>query len=341
MTALVVQAAGPLSTLQDAGRVGFQRFGVSVAGAADPLLHAVANALVGNGPAEGAIEFTLSGDTLRVEDGGCRLAVAGDVELTIDGATAAPWRSHRLDAGQTVRVGLLRAGLRGYLAVAGGFAVAPVLGSVATHLRSRLGGLSGDRLQAGDRLALRAAAPPASGERRLDPDALPRRGDVLRVVPGPQDDHFTAAGMAAFLEGTYRVGHESDRMGCRLEGPPIAHARGFDITSDGVPPGAVQVPGTGQPIVMLADRQTTGGYPKIACVITPDIAVLAQKRPGQTVRFRAIGRTDAEEAHRRQHRVIAELPGLLREAADGALFASERLLSINLVDGVFDGMATE
>ncbi|PWC52688.1 biotin-dependent carboxyltransferase family protein [Azospirillum sp. TSO22-1] len=333
MSVLTVIAAGPLSTIQDAGRVGYQRFGVSVAGAADPLLHAVANALVGNGPAEAAVEFTLSGDTLRAEGGPCRIAVAGDAPLVIDDAPAAAWMSHTLAEGQTLRVGTLRSGMRGYVAVAGGFALVPALGSVATHVRSRLGGLDGDRLKPGDRLPLRADAAPAP-DLVLDPADLPLRGETLRVVLGPQDDHFTPAGIATFLAGPYTVSLEADRMGCRLQGPAVEHAKGFNITSDGIPLGAVQVPGTGQPIVMLADRQTTGGYPKIACVITPDVAALAQKRPGDTLRFQAVSPAEARRAHARFRDLIAGLPQLLRHAAAFDLYGSERLLALNLIDGV-------
>lgn len=338
MSVLAVVAAGPLSTIQDAGRIGYQRYGVSVAGAADPLLHAAANALAGNPAAEAAIEFTLSGDTLRAEGGSCRIAVAGDAPLFIDDAPAASWMSHTLIDGQTLRVGTLRAGMRGYLAVAGGFALEPVLGSLSTHLRNRLGGLDGDRLKPGDRLPLNPSAPPAP-ELVLDPADLPARGEVLRVVLGPQDDHFTPAGIAAFLAGRYAVSHEADRMGCRLSGPAIGHAKGFNITSDGIPLGAVQVPGTGQPIVMLADRQTTGGYPKIACVITPDVAALAQKRPGDTVRFQAVDGAEAQRAHRRFRALIDGLPRLLRHAAAFDLYGSERLLALNLIGGAVVGDA--
>ncbi|WP_211107267.1 biotin-dependent carboxyltransferase family protein [Azospirillum thermophilum] len=264
MAALLVEAAGPSSTIQDAGRVGYQRFGVSVAGAADPLLHAAANALVGNAPAEGAVEFTLLGDRLVVEAESCLVAVAGDAVVTIDGQPAQPWRSHRLTRGQRLAVGALRSGVRGYLAAAGGFALRPVLGSVATHVRSRLGGLDGRPLGPGDRLPLRLEQAPERIDAALDPAGLPRRGTELRVLPGPQDDAFTAAGLETFFGQPYRIGHEADRMGYRLDGPPIEHARGFNITSDGIPPGAVQVPGTGRPIVLLADRQTTGGYPRSA-----------------------------------------------------------------------------
>ncbi len=335
-TGLKVVAAGPLSTIQDGGRHGYQRYGVSVAGAFDPLFLAAANALVGNPPGEGAVELTMTGDGYEVAADGLRLAVVGDFALTIDGEAAAPWRSHTLARGQVVRIGVARSGLRGYLAVAGGFALVPQLGSVATHLRNRLGGLDGGRLKAGDLLPLRLARAPAGGDLALDPGLLPRRGAALRVVLGPQDGHFGPDDIAAFLDGAWTIGRESDRMGCRLEGPVIGHAKGFNIISDGIPLGAVQVPGSGQPIILLPDRQTAGGYPKIACVIAPDVAALAQIGPGAVIRFTAIGADAALAAHRAFRQLIVGLPALMRPA--GAVLDSERLLSLNLVDGMVDAI---
>ncbi len=336
-TLLRLTAAGPSSTLQDHGRIGYQRYGVSVAGAADPLLHAVANALVGNPADAGVVEFTLLGDSLTVEGGPVRVAVAGDAPVFVDDEPASAWTSLRLRDGQTLRIGGLRTGTRGYWAVEGGFALAPVLGSVSTHARTGLGGLRGGALKAGDRLPLRLDAAPDRGEVTLDPSLLPARGADIRVVLGPQEDAFTPAGIATFLGEGFTVSHEADRMGYRLTGPVIEHARGFNITSDGIPLGAVQVPGTGNPIVLLADRQTTGGYPKIACLIGPDAAALAQKRPGDPIRFRAVSVTDAQTLHARHRAFIAGLPGLLRSAGAFALYDSARLLGFNLIGGMVTG----
>lgn len=341
MTNLVLKAAGPLSTIQDAGRFGYQRYGVSTAGAADMLLHAVANSLVGNVPTEGAIEFTLSGDTLVAEGGPCRVAVAGDVPVFIDGVAKLPWMSHRVEEGQTVRVGMLRSGLRGYLAVAGGFALSPMLGSVSTHIRNRLGGLDGEKLGPGARLPLRADSVHAGAELMLDPAELPERRPVLRVVLGPQDDYFTPAGLDTFLTSPYEITPEADRMGYRMQGEVIEHSRGFNITSDGIPLGAIQVPGTGQPIIMLVDRQTTGGYPKIACVIAPDIGILAQLRPGEKLRFQAVDRAEAHRLHLNFRTLIDTLPDRLREISSARLRDSEWLLSHNLVGGVINCKSTD
>jgi len=311
MSGLLIRQAGPSSTVQDLGRTGSQRFGISPAGAADPLLLAIANTLAGNAADTAGIECTLMGDTYEVTAGSARLAVAGDVVLRIDGEPAPAWTAHKLRRGQVLKmVGPVKRGLRFYLAAEGGFAVDPVLGSRSTHARTGIGGNEGRRLRAGDALPLVRNSVTEAAERRFDPALLPGAPDRLRVVLGPQDDYFTPAGIATFLQSDYTVARDADRMGCRLEGPPIEHAKGHNIISDGIPLGAIQVPGNGQPIVLMRDRQTTGGYPKIACVIGPDLAALAQKRPGDVVRFTAV---TGEEANR-----IARD----RATADAALLAA-------------------
>ncbi|WP_119420123.1 biotin-dependent carboxyltransferase family protein [Desertibaculum subflavum] len=306
MSALRVVQAGPYSTVQDAGRFGSQRFGISPAGAADPALLAIANRLAGNAPDAAAIECTLLGDTYEVAVESLRLAVAGDVAMKIDGEAAAPWRSYRLARGQKLRIGPCRTGLRFYVAVEGGIACAPVLGSRATHVRTGIGGIEGRRLKAGDALPLAQDAVATRPELGFDPARLPPAPERLRVVLGPQDDYFTPAGIATFLGSDYAVARDADRMGCRLEGPAIEHAKGHNIISDGIPLGGIQVPGNGQPIALMRDRQTTGGYPKIACLIGPDVARLAQKRPGEAVRFAALSPAEAQEAVRAQAARLAE-----------------------------------
>jgi len=312
--ALRVTAAGPLSTIQDAGRIGWQRYGVAPAGAFDPRYLAVANALVGNPPAAAGVEFTLMGDAYVVEAESMRLAVAGDAAVSIDEQPAVPWRSYRLARGQKLKVRALKQDARGYVAVAGGLALAPVLGSVATHVRTGLGGVEGRKLKAGDLLPLAADAAPTGPERSFDPVLLPQRSTCFRVLLGPQDDYFTAAGIETFLAAEYTVTREADRMGYRLEGPAIEHAKGYNIISDGIPLGAVQVPGSGQPIVIMVDRQTTGGYPKIACVIAPDVAALAQVKPGHKLGFRAIDANAAFAARREMAAWMAALPERLSSA---------------------------
>ena len=334
MTAtLRVVAPGPLTTLQDGGRQGWLRFGVPGSGALDPRALAAANLLVGNPRETGALEMALAGGTFAAE-GVMRIALAGaDMAMTIAGAPAARERSHTLASGAVVAIGAARSGARAYLAASGGFAVAPVFGSVATHLRAGIGGFDGRALRAGD--AIPVAGPVPAGPDLLLAAAPPPTHPCLRVVLGPQDDYFTAAALALLCAGTFTVTAQSDRMGYRLAGPALEHARGFNIVSDGIAPGSIQVPGNGQPIILLADRQTTGGYPKIATVISADLPALGQMRPGDAVRFAAVGLADAVAARRALMAWIEELPRRIVPLA--GLPDTERLLGTNLISGVTDG----
>ena len=338
MDFLTVIDPGPFATLQDLGRYGYQRFGVSVSGAMDESALRVANMLVGNEEGEAAIEFTLIGGEYLVEADICRLAVAGgDFPVSINGVPARGYASHTLHRGDRVAIGQAQAGARGYLAVAGGFDLPEDLGSRSTHIRSALGGMNGEGLS-------RAAQIPVRGAGAVDgpdlwlPHALWPHGDgVVRVVLGPQDDLFTQAGIETLLTAKYRVSPKSDRMGCRLDGPVVEHAGDFNIVSDGIARGSIQVVGDGQPIVLLADRQTTGGYAKIATIISADLPLFAQRRPGQTVRFESVSVEDAESLRETM------LDGLehLREsmvAAGSERCETEHLLHTNLIDGVVGGV---
>lgn len=330
--ALRVIAPGLSTTVQDLGRAGWMRFGVPPSGALDPRALAVANILVGNPAVAGALELTLTGGTFAVEGGSICIAIAGaDMPMTIDRAAAAAGRSHTLRPGAVVRLGTARHGMRTYLAVRGGFAAAPRFGSVATHHRSGIGGFAGRALAEGDLLPL-AETTPHGPDLRLAaaPPSYPR----IRVVVGPQQDHFTHAAIDALSSSAYRVTHAADRMGLRLEGAPLTHARGFNIISDAIAAGSIQVPGGGQPIILLADRQTTGGYPKIATVISADLPVLGQARPGDILRFEAVGLEAAVAARRALQDWLDALPG--RVSPIGTL-DSEDLLAANLISGVTDG----
>ncbi len=304
---------GPQTTVQDGGRRGQLRYGIPPSGPVDARSFAFANRLVGNPDDAAGLEFTLMGPRLRAESS-CVMAVTGaDAPIALNDAAAAAWTTLRLHAGDVVKIGAARAGVRGYVAIGGGIDVPPVLGSRATYLRGRLGGLEGRALRRDDVLrvrpggAVRGHAVPA----RVIPDW--REEPVLRVVLGPQADRFTEAGVAAFLGGVYEVLPQSDRMGARLQGPRIAHARGHDIISDGIALGAVQVPGDGQPIVLLVDRQSTGGYTKIATVCSFDIPRIGQAKPGQRVRFVAV---DVAEAQRLSRAAAADLANVeLQEIA--------------------------
>jgi biotin-dependent carboxylase-like uncharacterized protein len=335
VTELVVHSVGPATSLQDAGRFGWQRYGVGPAGAMDRPALALANALVGNQPGAAGIEFALMGGRLEVAGGSARVALAGaDGSLRIDGRPVAPLTSATAHDGQTIEVGTARSGMFLYLAVAGGFTIPPALGSLSLHHRTGIGGLNGRTLRAGDRLPLGQAEP--SGPELTLPG--PPRGEngPLRVVLGPQDDHFSEAGIATLVNSDYVISDQVDRMGLRLIGPAIEHsAKGYNIVSDGIPTGGIQVPGNGLPLILLADRQTTGGYPKIATVVSWDVPRLAQCRPGTKVRFTSVDREEAVRIARAADAALRAAIARIRPAGLAGLDSAE-LLSVNLVDGVVD-----
>ncbi len=308
---LEVIEPGLLTSVQDLGRRGYERFGVPVAGAMDPFALRAANVLVGNPPEAAGLEITVAGPTLRAT-ANCLIAVGGaDLGLRVNGWPIPTWASAFVRRGWRIEFDGQRSGCRAYLAVAGGFAVSPVMGSRATYLRGSLGGLEGRALRAGDLLPI---APvdwhlPSRAAHQLSSSLLPPYGDhpTVEVIPGPQVDAFTGEGWRTFLGSEYQISPTADRMGYRLQGPAIAHRGAADIVSDGIVLGAVQVPANRQPIVMMADRQTTGGYFKIATVVSADIPLLAQCLPGKSsVRFRE---TSVEEAQRRYRRMMAGLVG--------------------------------
>jgi 5-oxoprolinase (ATP-hydrolysing) subunit C len=307
--ALRAIAPGPHVTIQDAGRQGWLRFGVSRSGAMDGSALAAANALVGNPPETAALEFAQLGGTWKVEAQSCRIAVTGGTfGVSADGRPLAPWRSHRLRRGQRLSLTPARDALWGYLAVAQGFDLPPQLGSCATHLRS---GLGGQRIAEGDALPLCSDQAPENGERRIAPPQ--QQAGPFRVVLGPQDDHFTPETIATFLGTTWLLSHRGDRMGSWLEGPTMTHANGFNLLSDGLVPGCIQVPGSGQPIVLLMDCQTMGGFPKLGTIITADLARFAQCRPGSEVRFAAVDMDTAQSLYCAHHAWLEALPARMEE----------------------------
>lgn len=300
MSDLLVVDPGLLTTVQDLGRPGYQRLGIPPSGPMDRAAFVLANRLVGNPDGAAGLECTIRGPRLEVRRDAMVAVTGAEMGLTVNGGDAPSWTAVRVRAGDVLAFRMATAGCRAYLAVAGGVDTPPVLGSRGTYLRGRLGGLEGRALQKGDVLPIGAAGAPgevAEG-RAVSPARRPAYPAEVecRVVLGPQADRFTADGIAAFLGDGYEVTPQADRMGYRLKGPPIEHARGHDIVSDGIPLGGIQVPGEGQPIVLLVDRQTTGGYTKIATVISVDIGRIGQTRPGQRVRFRQVTLAEAHAA---------------------------------------------
>jgi biotin-dependent carboxylase-like uncharacterized protein len=331
---LRILSAGPGATLQDAGRTGFLRFGVTEAGPMDQLAFATANLAAGAEPGTAAIEIGTGGMDLAVADAVVTVGVAGGGFLvTLDGGSMPEAARLRLEPGQRLSIAPGAHGGWCYLAVPGGFDLAPALGSLSTHSRSGLGGLHGRMLAGGDLLPLRQpflAGDPATGE--LLAPWLDRPGKTVRVMLGPQDDYFDAAAIETFLGTDWTLSARSDRMAYMLEGPTLSHSKGFNIVSDGIAIGAVQVPGDGRPLVLMADRQPTGGYPKIATVIGPDLARLANLRPGEAFRFAAVSWDEAVAVRRTEAEALADPP--VFEPLVRTDFSAEFLLAQNLADGV-------
>lgn len=293
---ITVLSPGLLTTVQDMGRVGYQQFGVSVSGVMDPRSAALANVLAGNGPGEAVLECTMMGPKLRF-DRACVIAITGgDLGPTLDGQPIPGYRALAVRAGQVLGFTAPKTGCRAFIAFSGGLDIPLAMGSRSTDLKAKLGGLQGRKLEKGDAIGFRAPveALPRMEDRALRPEFAPQPVYTLRVVLGPQDDAFTQDGLRTFLTGAYTVTPEFDRMGCRLSGPAIQHRQTADIISDGIAFGAVQVPSSGAPIIMLADRQTTGGYTKIANVITADFRILAQLKAGDKVRFAEVSVEEAQ-----------------------------------------------
>ena len=304
---------GPQTTVQDLGRFGQLRYGIPPSGPVDGFAFVLANRLVGNPDGAAGLECTLVGPRFEVS-ASCAVAVTGaDMPVTVNGREAPGWTTLVLRPGDAVKLGPARSGVRSYVAFSGGLDVPPVMGSRSTYLRGRLGGLEGRALRKEDRLRV-VTAPPARPwrvARRALPDYTGE--PTVRVVLGPQADRFTKKGLDALLGSAYAMLPQSDRMGARLSGERITHARGHDIFSDGIALGSIQVPGDGQPIVLLVDRQSTGGYTKVATVCSFDVGRVGQVRPGQSLRFRAV---TVHEAHRllREHDAVLEA-GLREEIA--------------------------
>ena len=330
--ALEILEPGLLTTVQDVGRFGYQRFGVPESGAMDWFALKAANLLVGNEKSAAGLEMTVVGPRIRFLSD-TWIAIAGaDLEPQLDGQPIAAWQSLRAPEGATLSFGGARDGVRAYLAVYGGIDVPVVMGSRSTNLKGAFGGLDGRAIVTGDILATLPHPPGREPTEARLPEHLtaPSYGHRhdLRVVLGPQQDAFAQKAIDTLLSATYTVSLESDRMGCRLEGPMLEHRSTADIVSEGIALGAVQVPGDGQPIVLLADRGTTGGYAKIATVISADVGGLAQAMPGDTVSFAAIS---VEEAHA----ALREKESILRDI--GRAGAAVRL-SISVAGQAFEAM---
>jgi 5-oxoprolinase (ATP-hydrolysing) subunit C len=310
MSKLVVSSIGPACSVQDGGRHGAERYGLTPSGAMDRLALAAANTLLGNDPFAAAVELGPFGAAFTARDGAVRVALAGaSRSADIDGRTVAFDTSMTVADGETLTLGFAKGGSFSYLAIEGGIVGEPMFGSLSVNARTGLGSPYPRPLAAGDELPAKTAN--GTSERRIE--LPPRANGPIRVVFGPQDDEFSDEAKALFLDSEWKISATSDRMGYRLEGgPPIKHLHGHNIVSDGTVDGSIQVPGNGAPIVLMLDRGTTGGYPKIATVISADFGRLAQTPAGTGFRFKAISMAEAQAEARKFAKLLHSLPDYLR-----------------------------
>lgn len=306
MNSIRVLKAGLLTTVQDLGRQGFGPIGVSASGAADPIALRLGNCLVGNAENAAALEMTLLGGTFVFEKDGTAALTGSDFGAIIDGVPAPIGASFEIRSGQTLRLAPTRSGARCYLCIHGGINVPAFLGSASTHLLSGLGGFEGRALRDGDVLQIGPATERFRQRRtasRVSELLAPRK--TLRVTHAPQAHWFSGSSRRSFYSATYHIGEQSDRMGLRLEGPAIRPARHRAMITEGVSLGAIQVPAGGCLIILFVEQQTTGGYPKIANVISADLHRLAQLRPRDEIRFELVSWRAARSALIEQEKLMS------------------------------------
>ena len=277
---------GLMTTVQDAGRRGYQRFGLGVSGAVDVHAYIYANILVGNTHNEAVLEVTLLGPAIEFTSPAVIAVTGGDLSPMLNNAPLPMYRALQVQKGDILSFGAPKTGCRAYISFAGGLAITPIMGSRSTYIKANLGGYEGRKLEKGDEIAFRkpGLCPPNLPWRVMEPDVF-NGSYTVRVLMGPQDDRFTPAGIETFLGSPYKISNDFDRMGYRLQGERIEHVTDGNIITDGITFGAIQVPDGGEPIIMLSDRQTTGGYAKIASVINVDMPMVAQCKAGDTLRF--------------------------------------------------------
>jgi KipI family sensor histidine kinase inhibitor len=290
---VTVMRPGLVTTIQDRGRWGYQSDGVPVGGALDRVAHGVANALVGNDADAATLEIALLGPEIRFESDAVIAVTGADLGARVDGSEVTPNSSMVCRRGSVLRFGERRSGARAYVAFDGGLDVEPVLGSRATTVLCGLGGVDGRALVAGDRLPLGVSQRPERSRRIVDAAPMPRGGARVRVLPGPHQGFFPDHAFDRLQRTRFIVTPRSDRMGYRLEGAPLPRLEGREMISDAAFVGGIQVPSSGEPIVLMADRQTTGGYPQIATVITADLPLAGQLAPGDWIEFEICSRRDA------------------------------------------------
>ena len=309
MSNIKVKKGGFLTTVQDLGRIGYQKFGMPVAGVMDDFSYRVANFLVGNDEGEAVLEATLLGPELEF-DCNMSFAVTGaNMKPTLNGKEISMWESYKVTKGDILSLGVIASGLRAYIAFGGSIEVPLLNNSKSTYLKTGIGGFKGRKLMNNDELEIKVSDKTVSGK-YLDSKYIPefkRKGNV-RVVLGPQDDYFTEEGInTLFSTEGYKITKEADRMGYRLDGKTIKHIEKADIISDGALFGSVQVPANGLPIILMADRQTAGGYTKIATVISTDLPMLAQMGEGCELVFEKVTLEEAHKLYKEYEQKLSEI----------------------------------
>lgn len=304
-----VLKAGMLTTVQDLGRTGYQSQGFSVAGVMDVRSFKIANLLLDNPENEAVLEFTLIGPTLQFTSETIIAITGGDFTPTINGEPVPMYEAVYVNRGDILKFGSARTGSRGYIAFSSYLDIPVVMGSRCTNLKSKIGGFKGRKLKDEDYIGFRMKRRylPYFLSRKLRADDFSTESETLRVVLGPQDEMFSKQGIDTFLSQEYTVTSDFDRMGCRLEGPFIAAKNTTDMISDGIAYGSVQVPSHGKPIILLSDRQTTGGYPKIATVASVDIPKLVQRKTDHKIRFTAISVQEAQKLYRDEEKAYEKM----------------------------------
>lgn len=339
METIKILDAGLLTTVQDLGRYGFQRYGVSASGVMDEYSAKIANKLVGNKLGEAVLETTLKGVQIEFLQNTAVAITGGNCDVTLNGAKIELWQSYLVNKGDILKMGICKSGLRNYLAFAGGIDVPVIMNSKSTNLKAKVGGFNGRKLMTGDVLSVGVGS--LEAPLTLNKHYIPTYSKDIKVgvILGQQDDHFTEAGIKTFLNETYTVTQESDRMGIRLSsisGATIEHKNGADIISDGITFGAIQVPGSGQPIVMMADRQTTGGYTKIGNVISSDLAKLAQATPGTKVKFVEYTLEQAVQAIKNNDIIINNQNSYISPVKEEVVDSSSRDYRIKINNKIFE-----
>lgn len=306
---LKIIKSGMQTTIQDLGRTGFQKYGVIASGVMDPFAHRVANLLAGNEENAATLEITMVGPVIEFGKNTCIALCGADLSPKVNDQEVGMWRTVAVKKGDILSFGAPRSGCRSYLAVSGGLDVPEVMNSRSTYLRAGIGGFHGRALKAGDEIALKPFPGPAlnSEENWLAPPLQYSDNPTIRIMEGRQFHLFNEDSQKSIFTETFSVSSHSDRMGYRLAGSPLSLEEPSQLISEAVAFGSIQVPSDGNPIVLLADRQTTGGYPKIGQVATVDLPLISQLKPGDQLQFRKISLTEAQALHIEQEQQIQQL----------------------------------